>query len=67
MIKKANQAIDSASKSSVSNEELNLVLCTMDDVIIERLYEESIFLANEVTAGMQDKYPVIQVKFVDEV
>ncbi len=59
--------IDSASKSSVSNEELDLVLCTMDDVIIEQLYEESISLANEVAARMQDKHPVKQIKFVDEV
>ncbi len=55
---KTNQVIDSASKSSVSNDELDLVLCTMDDVIIEELYEESNSLANEVAAGVQDKHPV---------
>ncbi len=59
--------IDSASKSSVSDEELDLVLCTMDDVIIEQLYEESISLANEVNTGMQGKRPVKRVRFVDEV
>ncbi len=64
---KANQVIDSASKSSVSDEELDLVLCTMDDVIIERLYIESISLANEVATGMQDKHPVKLLKFVNDV
>jgi len=54
---KANQVIDSPSKSSVS-QELDLVLCTMDDVIIEELIEESNSSANEVAAGMQDKHPV---------
>ncbi len=42
------------------------MLCTMDDVIIEQLYEESISLANEVAAGMQDKHLVKRVRFVDE-
>ncbi len=42
---------------SVSHEEIDLVLCTMDDFIIEQLYEESISLSNEVAAGMQDKHP----------
>ncbi len=50
--------IDSISKSSVSVEELDLVICTMDDVIIEQLYEESISFAIEVAAGMQDKHLV---------
>ncbi len=50
--------IDSASKPSVSNEERDCVLCTMDDVILEQLYEESISLTNEVAARMQDKHPV---------
>ncbi len=49
--------IDGASKSSVSDEELDLVLCAMDDVIFEQLYEESISLANEVAAGMKLKRP----------
>ncbi len=39
----------------------------MDDVIIEELIEESISLANEVAAGMQDKIPVKWVQFIDEV
>ncbi len=51
----------------MSHEELVLVLCTMDDVIIDQLYEESISSANEVADGMQEKHPVKQVKFVDEV
>ncbi len=54
----ANQEIDIASKSSVSHEELDLMLCTMDNVIIEQLYEESISLANEVALGTQDKNAV---------
>jgi hypothetical protein len=54
-------------KSSGSDEELDLVLCTMDDVIIEQLIEESISSVNEVAAGMQDKHPVKRVRFVDEV
>ncbi len=41
--------------------------CNMGDVIVEQLYKESISLANEVAAGVQDKHPVKQVKFVDEV
>ncbi len=49
--------IDSPSKSSVS-QELDLVLCTMDDIIIEELTEESNSSANEVAARMQDKHPV---------
>ncbi len=64
---KANQVIDSASKSSASHEELDLVLCTMDDIIIEQLIEESISLANEVTATMPEKKYVKRVRFVDEV
>ncbi len=44
--------IDSALKSSVSNKRLDLVLCTMDDVINEQLYEKSITLANDVAVGM---------------
>ncbi len=39
----------------------------MDAVIFEQLNEESISLENEVVAGMQDKHPVKQVRFVDEV
>ena len=58
--------IDSPSKSSVSLE-LDLVRCTMDDIIIEELIEESNSSANEVATGMQDKHPVKQVQFVDEV
>ncbi len=61
---KANQAIESA---SVSDEELDLVLCTMVDVIIDQSREESISLANEVASKMQDKYPIKQVRFVDVV
>ncbi len=64
---KAQQAIDSALKSSVSNEELDFRLCTMHNVSVEKLYEESISLANEVPAEMQDKHPVKQVQYVDEV
>ena len=51
---KANQAVDNALKCSESGEELDLVLCTMDDVIIEQWIEESISTANEVSARMQD-------------
>ena len=51
----------------MSNEELDLVLCTMDDVIIEQSCVESISLASEVAAGMQGKHPMVQIKFVDEV
>ncbi len=55
---KFNQVVDSASLSSVSDEELDLVLCVMDDIIIEQLYEESISLAKEVAAGIQNKHLV---------
>ncbi len=37
----------------MSNEELDLVLRTMDDVIVQQLYEESISLAKDAAAGMQ--------------
>ncbi len=50
--------VDSASLSSVSDEELDLVLCAMDDIIIEQLIDESISLAKEVAAGMQNKHLV---------
>ncbi len=57
---------ESVFESSTSNEELDLVLCTMDDIIIELLIQESISSANGV-AEMQDKHLVKQVRFVDEV
>ncbi len=39
----------------------------MDDVIIGQLIEESISLGIEVASGMQEKFPVKWVQFVDEV
>ncbi len=56
----------SASKSSMSFEEFDFVLCTMDDAIVEQLDEESISLSNVVATGMQDNHPLKQVKFVDD-
>ncbi len=49
---------DSVSKSAMSHEEIDLVLCTIIDVIIEQKNEESISLADEVAEGIKDKHPV---------
>ncbi len=50
--------IESALKSSTSDEELDLVIFTMDNIIIEHLIEESVYSANECPEGMQDNHPV---------
>ena len=50
-----------------SDEELDLVLCTMDDIIIEQLIEESISTANEVAPRMEDNQQKKRVQCVDEV
>ncbi len=49
----------------MSDEELDLVIRAMDDVIIEQLNEESIFLSYEVAAGTQASSETSQ--FVDEI
>ena len=64
---KANQAVDNAWKCFESDDELDLVLCTMDDVIIEHLIEESISTANEFAARMQDNQQKKRVQFVEKV
>ena len=46
---------------------MDLVLCTMDDVIIGQLIEESISTANEVAARMQDNQQKKRVQFVGEI
>ena len=47
-----------------SDEELDLVLCTMEDVIIEQLIEDSISTANEVAAKIQDNQEKKRVQFL---
>ncbi len=56
--KTVKQVVNSALKTSASNEEIDLVRCTMDDIIIEQLIEKTVSSENEVVVGMRDNHHV---------